>query len=164
MNNDSTPVVNNSGETPPFFWTGGSSGSYQYPPSQPALHHINYGMLNEFGWMPTPSVYSSKPRSPHNSNQDLRPGGLDTADRVHRCRYCERVFAHESSKCRHEKEHFNSFPCPEAGCDVVSSRKDSMKRHLRLMHGISDGSPSTSGNPSGGMALSPHASAMTNMV
>ena len=65
-----------------------------------------------------------------------QPGGesLDSA-RTYKCRWCERYFAHESSKCRHEKEHFNRFPCPEPGCDVVSSRKDSLKRHLRLMHG-----------------------------
>ena len=42
---------------------------------------------------------------------------------------------HESTKCRHEKEHWNSYACPEPGCDVVSQRKDSIKRHVRLMHG-----------------------------
>ena len=71
----------------------------------------------------------------------------------YKCRWCERVFAHESSKCRHEKEHFNSFPCPEPGCDVVSSRKDSLKRHQRLMHGGgeggSQGSSSRSSVPGG---------------
>ena len=66
-------------------------------------------------------------------------------ERNRKCRWCDRTFAHESSKCRHEKEHFNAFPCPEEGCRVISSRKDSLKRHLRLMHGISSRSSSNIG-------------------
>lgn len=107
-----------------------------------------------------PPVYLSPPQSsgsysgypfpplPHQACPDENP------DRTHKCRWCNRVFAHESSKCRHEKEHFNTFPCPEPGCEIVSSRKDSLKRHLRLIHGGTEGSNQGSSSRDNGRGTS----------
>ena len=53
-----------------------------------------------------------------------------------KCKYCPKDFKHESTKCRHEKEHWNDpYPCPECGCGQTFKRRDSMMRHLQLMHG-----------------------------
>lgn len=56
-------------------------------------------------------------------------------EKRYKCRFCEKTYMHESTKCRHEKEHWNSpYVCPLAGCGVSSWRKDSLRRHVRLMH------------------------------
>ena len=67
-----------------------------------------------------------------------QPSTPTAVNKPHQCRFCGKTYMHESTKCRHEKEHWNSYACPEPGCEVVSQRKDSMKRHVRLMHGKSD--------------------------
>ena len=55
-----------------------------------------------------------------------------------KCRWCDKDFKHESTKCRHEKEHWNDpYACTEPGCGQVFKRRDSMIRHLQLMHGRS---------------------------
>ena len=112
----SLPPVVDPGPSARSICSSGSAASFV----PPAGNASNYSLPNE------PLLHSRQ-------GQDS-PGGC----RAYKYRYCERHFAHESSKCRHEKEHFNSFPCPEPGCEVLSTRKDSLKRHLRLMHGIGE--------------------------
>ena len=79
-----------------------------------------------------PAVSNSPVADP--TGQPTTPG---TTGKPHQCRFCGKTYMHESTKCRHEKEHWNSYACPEPGCEVVSQRKDSMKRHIRSMHGKS---------------------------
>ena len=145
-----------------------NAGNGMGPPSWPIQIAASPGYMyssvnapNQYGMDPypapynQPSPYMSPPPPVPNPRFPLLPEPEPVQDRsTHQCRWCERSFAHESSKCRHEKEHFNSFPCPKEGCEVVSSRKDSLKRHLRLMHADAEGSSqgSTSKNNRGGSA------------
>ena len=110
----------------------GPSARWIYPPGS-----VGSYVPPSAGGSANPYALSYEPL-PQSQPGEESPDGA----RTYKCRWCERYFAHESSKCRHEKEHFNQFPCPEPGCDVVSTRKDSLKRHLRLMHGTSEGSSS----------------------
>ena len=106
---------------------------------QPASTHSATQWSSSYVSGPIPAQGHFENTYPYYSALDLPAPPMESQKGPYKCRWCERIFAHESSKCRHEKEHSNSFPCPEPGCDVVSWRKDSLKRHLRLMHGdISD--------------------------
>ena len=142
----------------PISWTGGGvPSSYTTYPNQSAMGNVpvaNTWMQNPAyqypGYMAPPSIGSSRSAVPYTP---LSGSNEQNQDRSHQCRWCEKAFSHESSKCRHEKEHFNQFPCPEPGCDQVSTRKDSLKRHLRLMHGISEGSTSESSRRGGSRTL-----------
>ena len=100
--------------------------SAQWPVSYPSSDFNQSAYVSSY--QSNTSSYNYSPLDPAQPVEDGQRG-------PYKCRWCERVFAHESSKCCHEKEHFNSFPCPWPGCSVVSSRKDSLKRHERLMHG-----------------------------
>ena len=143
--------------------SGSMMGSWgNSPPQQPAYHTYQpTTTVESFAGAQWPASYppsdfnQSTYVSSNQSTTYYSPLGpaqpVEDGQRgPYKCRWCERVFAHESSKCRHEKEHFNSFPCPEPGCDVVSSRKDSLKRHQRLMHGQASSSRGNGGNVSGG--------------
>lgn len=156
----STPQSASSNPLSPSSWVGQPPLNTSYSNIQgypPVVSPNSPGWANPTSAMYPPQSYpaSSRSEAPYGSYafSPLPPPPADpNQDRTHKCRYCDRTFAHESSKCRHEKEHFNSFPCPEPGCDVVSSRKDSLKRHLRLMHGTEGNNQGSSSRGTGGGA------------
>ena len=78
--------------------------------------------------------------SPHYTEQGLSLHSLSgSRSSQFKCKYCTKDFKHESTKCRHEKEHWNdSYACTKPGFVQAFKRRDSLIRHLQLMHG---GSP-----------------------
>ena len=76
--------------------------------------------------------------APQNFSDRVEAGSLGSIGINGRfqCKYCPKDFKHESTKCRHEKEHCDDpYFCPKVGCSQFFRRRDSLIRHLRLMHG-----------------------------
>ena len=96
----------------------------------------------------TVRIFRTRRRLPHSNRRQAGGGGGPHTPTLipgagfgstrFKCKYCTKDFKHESTKCRHEKEHWNDpYKCPESGCGQHFKRRDSMIRHLQLMHGRS---------------------------